>query len=168
MAVAIGAVLYVCCLFLAKAADVSRECHDKYGEFQRAETRREALEAALAMYEGQCWPALQAAETLVAAPITDCHSLGPHIIQMTADQETTDNPRIIKFVLVEPMTDKVRADMNRRRRYPSTPPTGATRPLDCIAEARFNRLGTKLVQFYLERDPDGEEFYGMNMLYQQY
>ena len=39
------------------------------------------------------------------------------------------------------------------------PVTGTTRVLDCTASARF-QSGQELIHFYLDRDPDGEEYIG--------
>ena len=86
---------------------------------------------------------------------------------MTVDQETEDDPAIIKFVHIKPMTGGIRMNMIAHGMYPTTQPTGSVRVRDCVAEARFNKIGVKPVQFCLERDSDGEEFFGMNMPYQQ-
>ncbi len=43
----------------------------------------------------------------------------------------------------------------RRRK----PVTGTTRVLDCTASARF-QSSQDLIHFYLDRDPDGEEYIG--------
>ena len=39
------------------------------------------------------------------------------------------------------------------------PVTGTTRVLDCTASARF-QSSQDLIHFYLDRDPDGQEFIG--------
>ena len=47
--------------------------------------------------------------------------------------------------------------------FTGDPPTGTRRILDCSAEARYTD-GMWLIQMYLDRDSEGEEFFGMTAL----
>ena len=95
----------------AQAVTLDPDCY-RYYEIFNAEglTYEEVGKVADKMHEKNCWPALQglldtepppASELSQLPPITDCNSLVPHIVQMTVEQETEDNPAMLKLSLLD-------------------------------------------------------------------
>ena len=166
----------------ALAVTLDPDCY-RYYELFNAEglTYEEVGKVADKMHEKNCWPALQGLldtepplvpELSQLPPITDCNSLIPHIVQMTVEQETEDNPAMLKLSLKErvdmqavrmaclelmmpsALTDQAKAGVEE---YCGKKGEGIV--LECEGTARFPN-GKKRVRFYLERDEDGDEFIG--------
>ena len=128
------------------------------------------------MYEANCWPALQMAAAQVS-PITDCASLGPHIVQLSEDQADAQNPAILKLYGVKSLTaeacSEMLADIMTAPEVSeacasvgpytlglnTVPYKASNKAIVCLAEARYTR-GQGNIHFYLDRDPDGAEFIG--------
>lgn len=159
------------------ASAVSDDCRKLFDIFNVTTTYEEAGKVAEKMYEGRCWPALQGenAEETTATPqllpITDCASLSKHIIQMSVDQATVEGPAILRLYEINFLTqgtwDKViHSRLKQGYRWEDASPfnktpEGTERVLNCTAKARFTKGPTELIQMYLDRDQDGQEFIGM-------
>ena len=172
----------------ALAVTLDPDCY-RYYEIFNAEglTYEEVGKVADKMHEKQCWPALQglldaeppsAPELSQLPPITDCNSLVPHIVQMTVDQETADNPAMIKLSLLDRL-DGYEACIQYGVNYALNNGT-LTDPyahaqllgqacaeddkvIQCVGTGRFP-TGKELLHFYLERDQDGDEFIGYSSM----
>ena len=155
------------------AQSIPDDCHRLYQFFGLVTTYEDAGKAAVKMNEMGCWPALQAGpatsepEAAHLPGITDCEALAPHIVHMTVDQAQTGKPTILRLYDSKPLTTKARNDVAVAllmqgydvRNLFNNPVSGTTRVLDCVASARFES-SNDLVQYYLDRDPDGQEFFG--------
>ena len=158
----------------ASAMDLVPECYSYYEMFNaEGLTYEEVGQIADQMHEKNCWPTLQGLleteQIPELPPITDCDSLVPHIVQMTVDQATVDSPAMMKLSSIErlnrqadclkllmpsALTSEAKASSEE---YCANKVEGIV--LDCTGTARFPN-GKPLVRFYLERDPDGDEFVG--------
>lgn len=172
----------------ALAVTLDPDCY-RYYEIFNAEglTYEEVGKVADRMHEKQCWPALQglldaeppsAPELSPLPPITDCNSLVPHIVQMTVDQATEDNPAMMKLSLLGSMhsqeacvqygmdhavSNGTLSDPYGLAQYLGQACAGDDMVIRCVGTGRFP-AGKELLHFYLERDSDGDEFIGYSSM----
>lgn len=156
------------------AYDLDPDCYKLYDQFLAADYIN-AGRIAVRMHDTQCWPALQGGldysggEDLVTA--TDCASLSPHIVKMINDQAHVNGYSVLQIADAKEMTKDTRGKVTMslilqridpliHNPFAPKPLSGTTRVLDCSAEARFTN-GSYLIQMYLDRDSDGQEFFGM-------
>ena len=167
---------FLCTSGAAFGQSIPAKCHQLYELFRATETYEDAGMVAEKMDNERCWPAVQAGpavrepETSQLPAITNCETLAPHIVQMTEDQASTGNPVILRLYDAKPFTQATLVQvmtkglqqgyrMQEIQDWFSKPVTGTTRVLDCTASARF-QSSQDLIHFYLDRDPDGQEFHG--------
>ena len=179
--------LILACLLAASShgwtADLNPECYELYSQFLTADYIN-AGRIAGRMHDAQCWPALQGIpDSQHAQPsISTCDDLVPHVVDMVNAQADSQRERVLKIYNAAEMSDEViekvafswappgsnllsKMDPDRRanitKRKPFAPvASGSSRVLDCSGEARFVD-GIWLIQMYMDRDPDGQEFVGM-------
>lgn len=115
------------------------------------------------------------------AQVSTCEDLVPMIVEMSVEQETQENPAIVKMYEVKELTENLKnriwfAEAVQRcgmrsvehhtcpyRQLFSTPLS--QRVLDCVGTARFQRGPNYMLQFYLDRDADdGTEWIGYQAL----
>ena len=75
--------------------------------------------------------------------IKTCESLSPHIIKLSEENPTSSDPKILKFYNIQESEQKE-----------------ANHVLACTAEAKTNRGENSNIKFHLEKDRDGQYFYG--------
>ena len=159
------------------------DCY-RYYELFNAEglTYEEVGKVADKMHEKNCWPTLQglldAEPVTVLPPITDCNSLIPHIVQMTVDQATEDNPAMMKLSLLDRLNgyeacvqygmdyavnNGTLTDPYGLAQFLGQACAGDDKVIRCVGTGRFP-TGKELLHFYLERDPDGDEFIGYSSM----
>ena len=169
-----------------KAAELNPICHTLYNQFTQGNLPYEvAGQLAGSMYEAQCWPILMGLEVATAPPnvlpaITSCETLRPHIMEFGAKYDNDPGWHWVKLYVPEAINvinDKeLLAAMAMHRRVAlhrgqdpnlkygalldSMLPKGVTRVLECEAQVRTAGNGMHLLYLYLDRDSDGEEFYG--------
>ena len=164
-------------------ADLNPECWEAYDHFTQAGYAGDmynAGRAAASMYDLQCWPTLQSAsessgsEEAALPPITSCESLVPHVVNMLNRQNQGDSKVVLKVYNPKAMdndtVNKVLLNVAMRGldMYVDSPiaanPSVGERVLNCTGEARYEHGPMQLIQMYLDRDPDGQEFIGMASL----
>ncbi|MDD9984327.1 MAG: hypothetical protein OXU81_23695 [Gammaproteobacteria bacterium] len=155
------------------ALSIPDDCHRLYEFFGLVTTYEDTGQAAMKLNEEGCRPALQAGpaasepEAAHLPEITDCETLAAHITRMTLDEAGPDSPTILRLHDSRPLTVEARNKLamplimkgSDVRHMFSNPVSGTTRVLDCIAGGRFES-NNDWVQYYLDRDPDGQEFIG--------
>ena len=175
--------LMMACLLVVSSqgwtADLDPECWEAYDHFTRAGYAGDfynAGRAAATMYDMQCWPALQgSSDSTELSPVTDCESLAPRVVNMINDQASNQgSPKVLKVYNVKEMDNDTAnkvllnvamrgLDMYAHNPIAANPPEGV-RVHNCTAEVRFEQGPMVLIQMYLDRDPDGQEFIGMSNL----
>ena len=185
--------LVLACLLVSshgQAADLNPECYTLYDQFLAADYIN-AGRIAIRMHDMQCWPALQDIpdSQYTQLSISTCDDLVPHVVDMVNAQAANQRERILKIYNAAKMSDEVIEDVafswvwsekkaaelvskmspdekaKRITRDPFAPlASGSSRVLDCSGEARFTSGGIWLIQMYMDRDPDGEDFIGMTGL----
>ena len=188
-AVTIGCVAILVSMYVEKAVadddDVPALCYDLYYSLIESETWEAMGSITRIMGEEGCWlPVSTSAlhsegdesDTPEAMDInqqeskdfaSNCKELAPHIMGMSERQDGATITKILSpkdtnsmgFVAIgwrQIDLERIFAGLNPI--YSPIPPTKRT--LDCVGTARFHETGQSLIQFWLDRDPDGEEFIG--------
>lgn len=110
-----------------------------------------------------CWPALQGAGMAALPAITNCSSLEPHVFEFGRAYDQDPGWHWLKVYEPRPVPDKpsrseTMALMSAMMSAPVSP--NGSRVLACIGKVQTAGNGLKSLYFYLDRDADGEEFYG--------
>lgn len=136
----------------ASTNELPQECHEHLQTFLEGETWEVVGNSAINMYNAGCWPALQGASNggLGNSPITTCDELGPYVINMTKEQASqgADVTVIMNLYEIVPW-------------FSPKPPGEVERVLSCWGKARVDTGQYHDIMFYLDRDPDGQEFISM-------
>ena len=168
----------------AFAEGVPERCYDLYYSFIDSETWEGMGIAARLMDDEGCWLPVSTSElhsegeeldvggeevsdTSPREPrdfATSCTGLAPHIVSMSERQDDTPIIKILgpkdanstELGLTWTMMDLERALIGLQPIHSPVSPTKRT--LNCIGAARFQGRGQSRIQFWLDRDPDGEEF----------
>ena len=162
----------------ATAATINEECHALYSQFLQSTTFHQAGESAAKMHDLGCWPALQNTQQSESASTTgwDCDSLGafvkengdPEWQKMYTPESVVlyNDDRSLHEVLQSKTSAEERSPVyhhfsNRNKVVSKTevPPAGGVRAVECTAQVRTGH-GNKTVYYYLDRDSDGDEFWG--------
>ena len=171
------------------AIKLDPKCHELYAQFNQPNLPYEvAGQLAGSMHEAQCWPVLMGidvgAPTSILPAITNCATLRPHIMEFGAKYDNDPGWHWIKLYeaeaiavindkeLITAMAMHRRIALHRGQdpnlKYgvllDETLPAGVTRVLECEAQVRTTSNGMQLLYLYLDRDADGEEFYGFMYL----
>ena len=135
---------------MQSANSLPKECYEHLQTFVEGETWEVIGNSAIEMYNAGCWPALQNPSTgeVYISP-TNCEELAPQIVQMTIEQEDEGSPGIFKLYNIVAWDSVF-----------TVVPKGTTRVLYCIAQMRDDTGDFSRIDFYLDRDADGEEFIG--------
>ena len=161
----------------ASAATLDNRCYAFYEAYQQhdAYTDAQRLELADAMDDFGCWPELQNTQQSTSATGWDCDSLGAFVKENgdASWQKMYTPESVVLYNDERSLLDALKSKTSAEERSPvyhhfsnrdkvvskTEVPPGGVRAVECIAQVRTGH-GNQKVYYYLDRDSEGDEFWG--------
>ena len=166
----------------ASAATIDKQCQPLYERFRAPEVSWEDTgKIAWQMMELGCWPELQGAQQTEYVSPTDCNSIGSLIMESATDPDWLkiyEPKSVVYWNLGKQERDKWRLEsfvnfldkdiesidfehIFRMNQIVSNAaaPSDVVRTLECLARVLTSQ-GYQSVYYYLDRDSEGDEFWG--------